>query len=123
MKMVPFFLLSLFLLVGCGKPDLDDPAKLDEILEEAIDMGKLQWRNKEGETLYYTPNSETPYTGWVKAMHWNGQVSVLYQLKDGKPHELSTKWWENGQKKSEYNYKDSKLHGLWTSGMRTGRRS
>ena len=112
MKLLPFFLLSLFLLVGCGKPNLDNPAKLNEILEEAIDGDKLQWRGKEGEKLGYAPNSQTPYTGWVKAMHENGQVSVLYPLKDGKQHGLMTQWHENGQKKIEANFVDGETHGL-----------
>ena len=122
MKLLPFFLLSLFLLVGCGKPNLDNPAKLNEILEEAIDGDKLQWRGKEGEKLGYAPNSQTPYTGWVKAMHENGQVSVLYQLKDGKQHGLATSWHENGEKYWETNYKDGKPRGLVTAWHENGQK-
>ena len=39
---------------------------------------------KEGEELRFAPDEQTPYTGWVKLMHLNGQVGILWHYKDGK---------------------------------------
>ena len=122
MKILPLLLLSFALLIGCGKPNLDDPKTLDQILVEAIDEGELQERGKEGEELGYAPNSQTPYTGWVKGMYENGKVRYLLQVKDGKAHGLSTWWHDNGQKKGETNYKDGKEHGLETVWYENGQK-
>ena len=94
-----FFLLSLpiLLFVGCGSPNLDDPNTLDYIIAEAIDEDKMQRRGKEGEELFYSPNAQTPYAGWVKKLYENGQVKGLYILENGK------------------------ANGVLLSGMRTGK--
>ena len=42
--------------------DLNDPETLDEIIAEAINYKKLQFRG----AISYAPNQQTPYTGWVK---------------------------------------------------------
>lgn len=72
-------------LVWCGSPNLDEPETLDKILAEAID--EVQKRARKGELLLYTPNEQTPYTGWSKQMYDNGQIFFLYQWKDGKQYE------------------------------------
>jgi antitoxin component YwqK of YwqJK toxin-antitoxin module len=46
--------------------------------------------------------------------HYNGQMSGLTFLKDGKLDGLITRWYENGQKDWEANYKDGKMEGLKT---------
>ena len=101
-------------VVGCGSHDLNDPETLDKIIAEAIDEDNFQKRSKEGEELHYAPNEQTPYTGWSKVMHDNGQIGGLKSYKDGKPDGLLTMWYENGQKSSEENYKDGNLDGLVT---------
>jgi len=107
MKLLPPLLLVFALLfVGCGKPDLDDPDTLNKILEEALDMDKIQEREVKGAVLFYAPNDQKPYTGWIKSMHSNGQVELLGQIKDGKIDGLSTKWYDNGQKKWESQYEN-----------------
>ena len=114
------------LMVGCGELDdprrdhspntyLDDKETRNRIIAEAIDGDTLQMRGKEGEELYYAPNEQTPYTGWVKYMSLfdNGQVWYIVQYKDGKMDGLMNRWHENGQKSAEVNFKDGKLDGLW----------
>ena len=49
---------------------------------------------------------DTPYSGWVKAMHNSEQVAILAQAKDGKPDGPHTMWHENGQKQVEATWKD-----------------
>ena len=108
-------ILPILLFVGCGSPNLDDPNTLDNIIAEAIDGGKLQERGKEGEELFYAQNTQTPFTGWAKFTHENGQIVGLSHYKDGKLDGLGTSWYENnGQKKFERNWKDGVRHGLCT---------
>ena len=91
------------------KINLDDNEILDKIIAGAIDLDKLQRKEKEGEILYYAPNKQTPYTGWVKRMHGNGQIAWLVQYKDGKKWKgLCMAWYENGQKNFEGRWKKSK---------------
>ena len=119
MKMIPSLLLLSLLLVTPlwadeAKPNLNDPATLERILVEALDLDVMEKRGEEGEELFHAPDSQEPYTGWVKRMYENGKVRYLLQIKDGKEHGLSTWWYDNGQKKGETNYKDGKPHGLET---------
>ena len=122
-------LLALFvalLMVGCGESstssdpadpvdpldslkatDFDDPETVDKILAEATLI--LEYREKNGETLSYGVDEQTPYSGWEKTMHSNGEVKALLQYKDGKPDGLSFYWHRNGQKEKELNFKDGKL--------------
>ena len=109
-------------MLGCGSPNLDNTKTLDEIIADAIDGDNLQERGEEGEELFYAPNEQTPYTGWVKEMWGNGQVKNLKQLKDGKNHGLFTAWYDNGQKMEEVSYKNGKLDGLGISWSRDGQK-
>jgi hypothetical protein len=104
------------------KIDLDDNETRNRIIAEAIDLFKLRARDKEGEELYYALNQQTPYTGWVKALHDNGQIEVLAQFRDGKQDSLGTKWHDNGQKKSESIYKGNKQDGPSISWHRNGQK-
>ena len=104
--------LTLCVNAKLAKIDLGDPETLDKIAAEAIDYKKLEWRGEEGEELLYAPDPNTPYTGWEKKMHDNGQVEWLIQVKDGKRDGLATKWYSNGQKMGEGNFKNGKL---WTA--------
>ncbi len=94
-----------------AKIDLDDPETRKRIIAEAIGGDKLQ-RGKEGGEIDYAPNEQTPYSGWTKEMHSNGQIESLVQYKDGKRDGLDASWYENGQKQWEGNYKDGKRNGL-----------
>jgi hypothetical protein len=133
MKKLLIAMFVALLMVGCGedapssssssssdttepsKPktiDFDDNETLDGRIAEAIDGDKLQ-RGKEGGEIDYAPNGQTPYSGWAKEMHSNGQMKSLVQYKDGKPDGLETGWYQNGQKEYEGNWKDGEQDGLW----------
>ena len=71
-----------------------------------------------GDELAYAPNEQTPYSGWTKEMHSNGQIESLVQYKDGKRDGLDAGWYENGQKQWEGNYKD----GLKTEWFENGQK-
>ena len=103
----------VLLVAGCetakvGRIDLDDPETFDKIVAEAIGEEKIQWRGKEGETLVYTSNQKTPYSGWMKCMDDKGQIRWLFQCKDGKYDGPSTWWYRNGRKSGETTYRDGK---------------
>lgn len=122
MKSYLTLLTALVLFFGCGESNLDDAETLDKILAEAIDRDKIQIRGEEGEKLFYAPNEQTPYTGWIKELYKNGQVKELIHLKDGEPIGASNIWYENGQKMAEINYKDGKQNGLTTSWYENGQK-
>ena len=109
MKFHSILFAVLVFLGGCGEPNLDDAETIDKILAEAIDEKKLQKRGEEDEKLFYAPNEQSPYTGWVKIMYNNRQVEILGHIKDGKIDGLLTRWYENGEKREEGNFKDGEL--------------
>ena len=111
MRKLLFATFVALLMVGCGSPDLDDKDTLHQIIAEAIDADKIQERGERGEKLFYAPNQQKPYTGWVKTMLDNGQISVLVQCKDGKRDGLQAEWYENGQKEMEGTFKDGEMDG------------
>jgi hypothetical protein len=85
------------MVIGCGEvaqpTGLDDPETLDKIIAEAVVLKTLQKRGKKGERLYYAPNEQTPYTGWMKVVGFNGQVILLAQCKDGKQDGPEIHWY------------------------------
>ena len=73
MKSVPSLLaLVMFIIIGCSKSD-DDLDTFKQILGDAVLLSTLQERGREGDVLFYTPNSENPYTGWFKEV-WTATV-------------------------------------------------
>ena len=113
MKKLLTALFVALLMAGCGggedSTDLDDPTTLDKRIAEAIDRKKLEWRGEFPELVAYAEDQQTPYTGWVKTMHDNGQIAMLGQRKDGKQDGPGTCWYPNGQKTWERTYKDDKI--------------
>ena len=91
-----------------AKPNLDDPATLEKIVEKAIDGDMLEKRTVDGHRLSFARNSETPYSGWVKLLHGNAQVRWLGKYKDGKAIGLITVWYEHLQKQRETMLKNGK---------------
>ena len=113
MRKLLLALLVALLMVGCktakvGRIDLDDKETLGKIVAEAIGEEMIQWRGKEGETIVYTSNQKTPYSGWMKCMDDKGQIRWLFQCKDGKYDGPSTWWYGNALKSGETTYKNGK---------------
>ena len=93
-KLLPLLLL---ILIGCSEPE---PINMDEMLIERDD-------------IFYTRDTNKPYSGPVFTLYENGQLEYERTLKNGKPdgHYKKYNYYENGQLKSEVTYKDGKRDG------------
>ncbi|SVD78534.1 uncharacterized protein METZ01_LOCUS431388, partial [marine metagenome] len=131
MKRLLLIVLPLLLIVGCSSPE---PINYETTLVE-----------REG--VFYTKDTNKPYSGPVfslnerglnkresiledgkmisyKEFEWyeNGQKRSEGTYKDGKEDGLETRWYENGQKSSEGIYKDGKYDGLQTEWFENGQK-
>jgi len=110
-------------VAGCSNaPDLSKKETLAKILDQAIELKEIQYRGKRGEELRYAQNESSPYTGWVKLMHKNGQVAHLFQFMDGKMHGIQTGWAKNGQKNYEVHFKENSQDGRVTAWWENGQK-
>ena len=98
-------------------PNSLSDADVERLLKEAVGLESLEER---GGLIH---QDDTPYSGWVKAMHNSEQVAILAQAKDGKPDGPHTSWYENGQKSSEGTYKNGVDDGLLTEWHENGQKS
>ena len=88
------------LTIGCGekKSDGDGSTHIKKI------------RIVEG--TFYLKNSDKPYTGKIIDSFKNGGKKIEFNIKNGKPHGLSTQWYENGKMQAKTNNRDGKHDGL-----------
>ena len=96
MKRLIILLLPVLLIVGCSSKE---PINRDLMLIER-------------DRLYYTKDTNKPYSGRVFTLYDNGENKLECGYKDGELDGLYTLWNKNGQKRKESNYKDGKLNGL-----------
>ena len=120
LTIISMFCLCFALLIGCGgsELDLDDLKVREQILAEAFDKDNLQTRGG----LYYAPNQEAPFTGWVKETE-DDVPYALRQVQDGKRHGISLKWYDNQQNWEKGFYKNGAKDGLLTSWYESGQKS
>ena len=106
MKRLLLIVLPLLLIVGCSSPE---PINYETTLIE-----------RDG--VFYTKDTNKPYSGPVFSLNHKGQKKVEGTYKDGKRDGLWTKWYRSGQKKSERNYKEGLRDGLHTEWSRSGQK-
>ena len=131
LKMRKILLITLLLIVGCSK----EPINYETTLVE-----------RDG--VFYTKDTNKPYSGDVFSLDkngeieeektlkngivWNGSFTFWYEngqkeweetYKDGEEDGLSTWWYKNGQKRMERPYKDGKRDGLQTQWYENGQKS
>jgi antitoxin component YwqK of YwqJK toxin-antitoxin module len=89
-------LITLLLIVGCSKEPINYKTSLVE---------------RDG--VFYTNDTNKPYSGQVFSLYEDGKKKDEGSLKDGKMIS-KTKWeyYSNGQMKTEITYKDGKEDGL-----------
>ena len=120
---IAYAVLMIALIAGCSNaPDLSNKETLAEILDQAIELEKIQYRGKRGEKLRYAPNETAPYTGWVKDMYPDGQVAKLFHFEDGKMDGAQAEWYEDGQKSYEVHFKEDKQDGRVTTWWGNGQK-
>jgi hypothetical protein len=152
MKKFKIFLCLLTLLSGCGtdkgrddpnptegeidvsgtvdnsdsylgtKLEFDDNATLAKILDTAIQINKLQFREVGGLKIYYSGSSisaQSPHTGFAKLIR-NKKVQELWELKDGNKHGIFMSWHKTGQKKTTGHYNQGKWDDMWTTWYANG---
>ncbi|HJL63800.1 MAG TPA: hypothetical protein QGH36_06350 [Candidatus Marinimicrobia bacterium] len=106
MKKTLLSILPLLLIFGCSKPEtINYETKLVE---------------RDG--VFYTKNTNKPYTGKVFSLYGDGNKKDEGILKDGIPDGLTTAWYENGQKSAEVKFKDGKKDGLLTAWDENGKK-
>jgi len=98
MKTKILFITTLLLIVGCSK----EPINIETTLVE-----------RDG--IYYTKDTNKPYTGDVFELYKDGGRKYTGLLKGGKKDGLWTEWKNNGDKESEILYKDGESINEWTS--------
>ena len=64
--------------------------------------------------VYYTKDTNEPYSGPVFTLYGNGVKKSEIFLKDGEPDGLYTNWYKDGKIKQQGSYIDGKKHGKWT---------
>ena len=96
MKHTLLIITALMLVVGCSK----EPINIDELV-------------KKGD-IFYTKDTNKPYSGPVFSLYKNGQKGYEGIFKDGEQDGKWTSWWRNGQKESERTYKYGEKDGLET---------
>ena len=131
MKRLLLIVLPLLLIVGCSSPE---PINYETTLVE-----------RDG--VYYTQDTNQPYSGPVfsldgkgrnkresiledgkmityKDLEWyeNGQKKVEQTYKNGERDGLVTVWYENGQKREKGTSKNDKLDGLYTRWYENGQK-
>jgi len=72
--------------------------------------------------VFYTTDTNEPYSGTVFSLYENGNKESEWTLKNGRKDGLYTYWYDNGQKSSEGTYKDGKEDGLWTGWYDNGQK-
>ena len=105
MKRLLLIVLPLLLIVGCSK----EPINYETTLIERDD-------------IYYTKDTNEPYSGQVFSLHQNGQKESETTYKDGKPNGLWTDWYKDGKKKTETTFKNGKPNGLFTNWYDNGQK-
>jgi hypothetical protein len=75
----------------------DYHGSLPEAEIKKIARGGADMRGTTGFELYFAPNMQKPYTGWVKRFHKNGRLRSLDQYKDGKMHGRKASWSDDGE--------------------------
>ena len=104
MKKTSLIITALMLVVGCSK----EPINIDELV-------------KKGD-IFYTKDTNKPYSGPVFSLYKNGQKKEEGTLKNGKADGKATEWYENGHKKYERTYKDGGHDGKYTEWNEDGQK-
>ena len=105
MKKILLTILPLLLFVRCSK--------------ELINFEQML---VERDNVYYTKDTNKPYTGDVFSLYDDGKKKSEGAFKDGYYNGKWTSWYANGQKYTEGTFKDDYYDGKWTSWYENGQK-
>ena len=105
MKRLLLIILPLLLIVGCSK----EPIDFEQMLLER-------------DNVYYTKDTNKPYTGNVFSLYDDGKKKSEGAFKDGYYNGEWISWHSNGQKYTEGTFKDDYYDGKWTSWYENGQK-
>ena len=105
MKKILLIILPIVLIVGCSK----EPINFEQMLVER-------------DNVYYTKDTNKPYTGEVFSLYDDGKKKSEGAFKDGYYNGKWTSWHSNGQKYTEGTFKDDYYDGKWTSWYENGQK-
>jgi len=74
----------------------------------------------ERDGIFYTRDTNKPYSGPVFSLHKNGNLDEEGTLKGGRLDGLYKSYFRNGEKEYEINYKNHIKHGVWRSYRSSG---
>ena len=74
----------------------------------------------EKDEVWYTIDTNKPYSGKVFSLHENGEKREEGIFKDGTIDGKWIEYYENGQKRSVNNYKNGERDGKWTHWHKNG---
>ena len=100
--MKKILLIVLVLIVGCAK----EPINLEALNER--------------DDVYYTKDTNKPYTGAVFTLYPSGEKNADAYIKDGKIDGKVTVYKKSGQIEKEGNFKDGERDGKWTGYYENG---
>ncbi len=112
MKQTLLIITALMLVFGCSSSEKEPEKELINYETTLI----------ERDGVFYTKDTNKPYSGLVLALYNNGEKKSEGTLKDGEPDGVWTYWHENGQKESEGTYKNGKEDGKWTRWYENGQK-
>ena len=99
------FIISLLLIVGCSQ----EPINIETLVER--------------DGVFYTKDTNEPYSGSVFSLDKNGRNKLESILEDGKMISYKNlEWWDDGQKRYEVIWKDGKKDGLSTFWYENGQK-
>ena len=99
------FITSLLLTVGCSQ----EPINIETLVER--------------DGVFYTKDTNEPYSGSVFSLDKNGRNKLESILEDGKMISYKNlEWWDDGQKRYEVIWKDGKKDGLSTFWYENGQK-
>ena len=89
------FKISILLFFGVilklSAIDYNNTQVKPSVLKDALNWENLQDRN----SILFTPNGESPFSGFIKKTYANSQVEILVRLELGKVDQVS-RWKQNG---------------------------
>ena len=102
--------------------DPTNPDSVAVVYDAAVCQDKIQERKINDETIYYLPNSDSPYSGWLKEKPDRLSKKTLSHITLGKRDGLLVEFYPSGQICLKSTYKNGIKLGLQEGWYKTGQK-